>query len=113
MVLSCTKRIPIVKTEYQNLESRARTVYRVETFDNRGYEFRQFTITEDLLTIHYPRELDRNAETITIPLKNIKTFYKVEIHKGKTALLLSVVVLSVTAFSLLLYAFAAGMGQLQ
>lgn len=105
--VSCTKSIPIPQNEYKNLDDSKRNIYRVTTLDSRIYEFKKFSFTENMLSIHYPKDAYRGEENIRIPVQQIKSFEKLEYHKGKTAILLSGIFLVLAGFVFFLVTVAS------
>ncbi len=104
--VNCTKLIPIPQNEYKNLDASKRNIYRVTTLDSRIYEFKNFSFTENVLIIHYPKDAYRGEENIRIPVQQIKSFEKLEFHKGKTAILLSGIFLVLAGFVFFLVTMA-------
>lgn len=110
--VNCTKSIPIPQNEYKNLNASKRNIYRVTTLDSQTYEFKKFSFSENMLIIHYPKDAYRGEENIRIPVQQIKSFEKLEFHKGKTAILLSGIFLVLAGFTYFLY-LVSELGQLQ
>jgi hypothetical protein len=83
LVTSCTKSVKLSSTDLRDADAEARRLYRVTTLDDRIYEFKRYSMSNDTLILHHPfipySGVARSEETdVSIPLPSIKSVERVQ-----------------------------------
>ncbi len=100
---SCTRQLRLPDDYFYAPPEDSKEVLRITTIDQKRYEFRKYEILNDTLIIFNRDGLHRFSETAGVPLGNIASVNRVEIHKNRTRLLLSGIILLLSPIIILLF----------